>query len=237
MRPKGWLDRVPLLFIRWRISPPHPQRCRAPGCALTKACRSAPLEIRLGRHPHHMKRTVLSLAFRARQLALVGGASLGRHARHREAARHAGLRLQHRPRRLRAAGCAGCVDRLRHRLLPRHRRRDLQRSQQGQVRSALRQGPLHRALQSGEVDVLDPQHDLDAFARHDQHGQLRRRELLRRPGLHGQEVASRSPPRRSFPARPCACSRARRPSSTSRTSSAPTTSSTSRWPSPRPTIR
>ena len=45
------------------------------------------------------------------------------------------------------------------------------------------------ALQSGEVDVLVAQHHLDLVARHLARPELHRRQLLRRPGLHGAQDA------------------------------------------------
>ena len=45
------------------------------------------------------------------------------------------------------------------------------------------------ALQSGEVDVLVAQHHLDLLARHLARPELHRRQLLRRPGLHGAQGA------------------------------------------------
>ena len=45
------------------------------------------------------------------------------------------------------------------------------------------------ALQSGEVDVLVAQHHLDLVARQLARPQLHRRQLLRRPGLHGAQGA------------------------------------------------
>ena len=43
------------------------------------------------------------------------------------------------------------------------------------------------ALQSGEIDILVAQHDLDADARCVARPRVHRRHLLRRPGLHGAE--------------------------------------------------
>ena len=45
-------------------------------------------------------------------------------------------------------------------------------------------------LASGQIDVLDPQHHLDDVARDRRHV-LHRRQLLRRPGLHGAQEARR----------------------------------------------
>ena len=47
------------------------------------------------------------------------------------------------------------------------------------------------ALQSGEVDILSRNTTWTLIARHQPRPQLRRRELLRRPGLHGAEEAER----------------------------------------------
>ena len=77
-------------------------------------------------------------------------------------------------------------------------------------------------LASGEIDVLDPQHDLDAVARDRRHV-LHRRQLLRRAGLHGAQEARRRIRRSNSTAPRSASSRARRPSSISPIISAPTT--------------
>ena len=84
------------------------------------------------------------------------------------------------------------------------------------------------ALQSGEIDVLDAQHHLDVCARYRAGPELRRHQLLRRPGLHGEEGGQASNRPRNSAAPPSASRPAPRPSSTSPTSSAPTSCSTSR---------
>ena len=87
------------------------------------------------------------------------------------------------------AGRQGQVDRPRRRRLPRRRRGDLRRRREGQVRAAHRAAALHRAaVGRGRRPVA--QHDLDADARHRARPRLHRRQLLRRPGLHGAPRSS-----------------------------------------------
>ena len=89
-----------------------------------------------------------------------------------------------------AARRQGRLDGPRRRLLQGDRGGRTGRRQQGQVRADDRQGALHRPA-VGRDRRAGPQHDLDAAARHSLGPQLRRRQLLRRPGLHGEEVARR----------------------------------------------
>ena len=77
-----------------------------------------------------------------------------------QGSRHPQLRRQRHAGRLRPARRAGQLDRPRRRRLPRRRRRDLQRRQQGQVRAAVGQGPLHRAA-IGRSRRAGAQHHLD----------------------------------------------------------------------------
>ena len=60
--------------------------------------------------------------------------------------------------------------------------------EQGQVRAADREGPLHRAA-IGRGRRARPQHHLDLVARHLARPQLHGGQLLRRPGLHGAQGA------------------------------------------------
>ena len=85
-------------------------------------------------------------------------------------------------------GLAGPLGRPRRRVLQGARGRDLQRSEQGQVRAADREGPLHRAA-IGRGRCAGAQHHLDLVARHLARPQLHRRQLLRRPGLPGAQGA------------------------------------------------
>ena len=128
-----------------------------------------------------MKRIVSTIALAA-AMAVAATAALGPDAQHHQAARLRQLRRQG-PGGLRPARRAGQLDRPRRRLLPRARGRDLQRSDQGQVLAAHRQGPLHRAAVRRHRRAV-AQHDLDALARHLARPELHRRQLLRRPGLH-----------------------------------------------------
>ena len=87
------------------------------------------------------------------------------------------VRGQHRASRLRRDQRRRRMDRLRRRLLPGRRRGDLQRSEQGQVHAAHRQGALHRAA-VGRDRRAHPQHHLDDVARHLARPEVRRRQLL-----------------------------------------------------------
>ena len=78
----------------------------------------------------------------------------------------------------------------RRRPVPRRRRRHVRRRDQGQVHAAQRQGALHRAAVGRDRRPV-AQHDLDQLARQRARPRFRRRQLLRRPGLHGAEVAGR----------------------------------------------
>jgi hypothetical protein len=93
-----------------------------------------------------------------------------------------------------------------------------------------RQGALH-ALTSHSAsprssrarsDMLARNTDLDAHARHEPRTQLRRRQLLRRPGLHGPPQAEREEREGAERGHRYACSRGRPTSSTWRITFAPT---------------
>ena len=71
-----------------------------------------------------------------------------------------------------------------------HRGGDLQRSDQGALHPALGEGPLHGAA-VGRGRRARPQHHLDDVARHPARPRFHRRQLLRRPGLHGPQEARR----------------------------------------------
>ena len=134
-----------------------------------------------------MKR--VSLVF---TLALAAGfstqAAIGANAQDGQGPGHAILRRQPGPAGLFLARRQGQLDRARRRRLPRDRGRHLRRSDQGQVRAAVGQGPLHgAAIRRNRRAVA--QYDLDAVARHLARRQFHRRDLLRRPGLSGEEVA------------------------------------------------
>ena len=75
-------------------------------------------------------------------------------------------------------------------LLPGGRRRDLRRPDEGRVHAAPPQDALHRAA-SGEIDLLSRNTTWTLSRDVDLKFDLRRRELLRRPGLHGAEGARR----------------------------------------------
>ena len=181
------------------------------------ACKERRIRVR-AREAIVMKRIATLLALAA--LVCAQGA-VGADAQDRQGPRHAQLRRQRHARRLRPARRAGQLDRARRRLLPRARGRDLQRSEQGQVRAADGQGPLHRAA-VGRSRRAGAQHHLDLVARHLARAELRRRQLLRRPGLHGAQGAEGEFGARAQRRRRSACSRAPPPSSTSPTISAPT---------------
>ena len=124
----------------------------------------------------------------------------------------------------------------RRRRLPRRRCGGVRRCQGGQVHAAHRQGAVHRrAVRRGRRAVA--QHHLDPQSRQRAGARFRRRDLLRRPGLHGAQVARASRARSSWTAPRCACRPAPRPSSTSPTTSAPTTCRTRRWCSSAATRR
>ena len=120
-------------------------------------------------------------------LALAAGAASARDARRREGPRHAEVRHQHRPRRLRRARTPTASGRAstspsaarsprRSSATP---RRSSSRPTTGETRFT--------ALASGEIDVLVAQLHLDLQPRRRPEVHLRRRQLLRRPGLHGVE--------------------------------------------------
>ena len=76
----------------------------------------------------------------------------------------------------------------RRRRLPRRRCGGVRRRQGGQIHAAHRQGAVHRrAVRRGRRAVA--QHHLDAQSRQRARARFRRRDLLRRPGLHGAQVA------------------------------------------------
>ena len=104
--------------------------------------------------------------------------------------RHAGVRRQHRPGRLLRGRQPGQVDRPGRRLLPRAGRRHPGRRQQGALLAADGAAALHRAA-VGRGRRAVAQHHLDADARRLAGHALRRRHLLRRPGLHGAEEPER----------------------------------------------
>ena len=78
----------------------------------------------------------------------------------------------------------------RRRRLPCRGRRAVRRRRCGQVHAAHRQGALHRAA-VGRGRPAVAQHHLDADPRHRARPRLHRRDLLRRPGLHGAQGARR----------------------------------------------
>ena len=78
----------------------------------------------------------------------------------------------------------------RHRPVPGGGRGAAGRRDQGQVHAAQRQGAVHRAAVGRDRRAL-AQHDLEQLARQRARPRFPRRQLLRRPGLHGQEVARR----------------------------------------------
>ena len=121
--------------------------------------------------------------FRARRIGRIGPDT-----QHDQAARLAQLRIERHARRVRPAGLARALGRARCRFLQGAGGGDLQRPDQGQVRAADGEGPLHRAA-IGRGRCARPQHHLDLVARHLARAELQRRQLLRRPGLHGAEVA------------------------------------------------
>ena len=78
----------------------------------------------------------------------------------------------------------------RRRPVPRGRGGGVRRLDQGALHAAHRAAALHRAaVGRGRHPVA--QHHLDHHARHQPRAQLRRRQLLRRPGLHGAPQAQR----------------------------------------------
>ena len=111
-------------------------------------------------------------------------------ARHRQEPRQPELRRQRRPRRLQPARRQGQLDRPRRRLLQGDRRGGPRRRHQGQVRADHGEGALHRPA-VGRDRRADPQHHLDHRTRQLARPHLRRRQLLRRPGLHGERLAGR----------------------------------------------
>ena len=78
------------------------------------------------------------------------------------------------------------------------------------------------ALQSGEVDILSRNTTWTLTARHRARPRFRRRQLLRRPGLHGAEEARREERQGAERRHGLRRSPAPPPSSTSPTTSAPT---------------
>ena len=105
-----------------------------------------------------------------------------------QGSRPAGLRREWHAGRFRHARSARQLGRLRRRFLPRHRGGDLQRSDQGQICAADRGQPVHGAA-IGRNRRAVAQYDLDDVARHHARRRFCRRQLLRRPGLHGAQVA------------------------------------------------
>ncbi len=98
------------------------------------------------------------------------------------------MRRQHRTGRLLAAGLEGGVARHRRRRLPRGRRRGVRRCCQGALHAAHGTAALHRAAVGGDRYPV-AQYHLDPDARYQPRAQFHRRELLRRPGLHGASQA------------------------------------------------
>ena len=124
-----------------------------------------------------------------------GGRDHLRTLRHQDAeadgaARRRVLRRQHRAARLLGRGRQGQLVGLRRRFLPRHRGGDLRRSEEGQFRPARRQGAL-RGTRQAQGRRAGAQLDLDDGAGDRLLPALRRRVVLRRPGLHGAARAQR----------------------------------------------
>ena len=148
-----------------------------------------------------MVKPVLAAAA-ALAFAAVGGR--GSDAESRAGPGQARMRRQSGRRRLLDQGRQGPVDRLRRRLLQGARRRHLQRPVEGGVRAALGRRTLRRA--EGQEDRRPvAQFDLDDGPRGGFRPDLRRRHLLRRPGLPGAEGKERdlgARPRRRQGVRP-----------------------------------
>ncbi len=126
----------------------------------------------------------LSAALAAAALVLAGFGRLGADACGGQGAGRAPVRRQRGPAGLLQPRRARPVVGLRRRFLPRGRRGDLRRPQPSPARPAHRRGALSGA--EGRQDRRPvAQLDLDHGARGLLRARLRRRHLLRRPGLHG----------------------------------------------------
>ncbi len=132
-----------------------------------------------------MKRTILLLTAVVR--GLVRGRGIGADAQDGEGSRRAPVRRQSGRRRILQSRRQGQLDRLRRRFLPRDRGCGPQRSDQGEVHAAVRQGSV-RAAQDRRDRRAVAQYHLDAVARRLVR-QFRGDHLLRRPGLHGAQGA------------------------------------------------